>query len=289
MNWTLKMRRILFLIAFICGSLVANAQSVGEEIKDTVEDAVDKMENDLEEGVDKAKSKRKEKKEKKRDRKLKKQQSGNNVVNNETTEVPASSPANEPTTPASSQNNSAPATGADRISSYLEEFKKLDVSYIGSTQNCVGYNVYALKYKRTWFLATNVNKSSAMSVFIERPPRSEDPFPSASPFLVEGIKGTLVAQYAKKKNRRKKVKDLQLYGFYKFKKPGKRAVKGLLLIEYPKDVNKEPEFFLFKMFYDMFNKNLEEAKPDPNIQKQFEEKLQKPAEDAMEKAAGAVK
>ncbi|MBL6445816.1 hypothetical protein JMN32_05830 [Fulvivirga sp. 29W222] len=289
-------KKVLFLIAFsvsVFSAYGSYAQTVEEAVKKTVNDtaktAIEEVESEVKDEV-------KNKKEKRKEGRKKKDKNGAVESEKDIVKSPESSAKSEPVveqsnseTLAEEKNNNETPVNVDRTQAYLEEFKKLDVSYIGSTQNCVGYNVYAIKYRRTWFLATNVNESPALSVFVERPPRTEEVFPAASPFLVEGLKGILVNQYAKKKHRRKKVKDLQLYGFYKLKRPGKQAAKGLLLIEYPKELNKEPEFFLFKMFYDMFNKKKEELKPDPNIQKQFEDKLKVPMDKAKEEISTVAK
>ena len=289
---SMSTKKILFLVAFmVCGLLAADgvAQTVEEAVEETFKDTV---KSDIEEVENEVQSK-KEKRRSKRDKKKKGEKAAEKAVVEEKKqeETPKSEPVKEESKASQSEEKGGgevPANG-DRTQAYLEEFKKLDVSYIGSTQNCVGYNVYAIKYKRTWFLATNVNESPVLSVFVEKPPRTEDVFPIASPFLVEGLKGILVNKYAKKKNRRKKVKDLQLYGFYKLKRPGRQAAKGLLLIEYPKELNKEPDFFIFKFFYDMFNKKKEEMKPDPNIQQQFEDKLKGPMDKAKEEISTIAK
>lgn len=296
---SMSTKKILFLVAFtVCGLLAADgfAQNVEEAVEKTAKDAAKTAIEEVESEVNTKLEKRRAKKDKKRkkleakpEKEVIEAQKKATKPDPEEQEQPQTQvQESQPDQPKEKSSSEVPANG-DRTQAYLEEFKKLDVSYIGSTQNCVGYNVYAIKYKRTWFLATNVNESPVLSVFVEKPPRTEDAFPVASPFLVEGLKGILVNQYAKKKNRRKKVKDLQLYGFYKLKRPGRQAAKGLLLIEYPKELNKEPDFFLFKMFYDMFNKKKEEMKPDPNIQKQFEDKLKAPLDKAKEELSTVSK
>lgn len=278
-------------MVFVIGGFTATEGfSQSSEEATAVQDTVRSEQEQVEEDVNSEKKSKKDKKKNRKSRKERKAEENKNdaekpqaTIESEKTEEPS------PIKQESKENKSEVPASGDRTQAYLEEFKKLDVSYIGSTQNCVGYNVYAIKYKRTWFLATNVKDSPVLSVFIEKPPRSEAAFPAASAFVVEGLKGMLVNKYAKKKNRRKKVKDLQLYGFYKLKRPGRQAAKGVLLIEFPKELNKEPDFFVFKFFYDLFNKKKEELKPDPNIKQQFEDKLQVPVDKAKEAVSTAVK
>ncbi len=176
-----------------------------------------------------------------------------------------------------------------RSGQYLGQFKKLDVSYIGSTQNCVGYDIYALKYKRSWFLAITVQDSPNLTVFIEKPPRSEEKLPKVSDFTIEGLNGILVNQYTKKKTRRKKVNDLELYGFYKLRRQGKRVAKGILYVEFPDDVNAESNFFLFKMIKGIFGKKLPKA-PDPkSLKPELQKKIEAPIKEAEQKIDSAIK
>lgn len=117
----------------------------------------------------------------------------------------------------------------------LPEFKNLadmQVGYYGTTQNCEPFNIYAFKYKRTWMF---IAKQEANYTFlIVRPPRSEEKgvLPGSN-FLYEGLSLANENAYTKLVKRRKIVKDIEVYGYYKFYRPGKKAIKGLLLLEYP--------------------------------------------------------
>lgn len=135
----------------------------------------------------------------------------------------------------SQEKNSNDSVVVDQKSEIVSEFgglSSLHIGYYGTTQNCLPFNVYGFKYKRTWFLIAAQNTSSTYLVI--KPPRtSEDIVYTGSDFLFTGIAKSFSNNYLELKNRRRTVKDIQLYGFYKFNKPGKKAIKGLLYIEYP--------------------------------------------------------
>lgn len=115
----------------------------------------------------------------------------------------------------------------------FNNFDGVHVGYYGTTQNCLAYNVYAFKYRRTWFLIAN--QSQNLTYLVARPPRTEgQQVVGGSEYLVNGLSKAYANSYWKFKKRRKVVKDIKIYGYYKFFKPGRKAIKGLLLLEYPK-------------------------------------------------------
>lgn len=139
---------------------------------------------------------------------------------------------------------SAPdSISSNEISSILSEFKdfsELHIGFYGTTQNCLPFMVYGFKYKRTWFLIADQNKN--ITFLVVNPPRSESKIVAkGSNFLLLGLGKTYTNNYLKLKKRRKIVKDIEIYGFYKFNKPGKKAVKGLLLLEFP-ELESEPSW-----------------------------------------------
>jgi hypothetical protein len=114
----------------------------------------------------------------------------------------------------------------------FNSFSDLHISYYGTTQNCKPFNIYCFKYRRTWFLIAN--QDMKITFFTLRPPRVESTnIVSGSNFLLHGLGKAYANQYTKLKRRRKVVKDLEIYGFYKFNRPGRKSVKGLLFLEYP--------------------------------------------------------
>lgn len=114
----------------------------------------------------------------------------------------------------------------------FNNFSDLHISYYGTTQNCKPFNIYCFKYRKTWFLVAN--QEMKITFFTLRPPRVESTnIVSGSNFLLHGLGKAYANQYTKLKRRRKVVKDLEIYGFYKFNRPGRKSVKGLLFLEYP--------------------------------------------------------
>lgn len=127
-------------------------------------------------------------------------------------------------------------TGIDsKVIAELNEFKEMHISYYGTTQNCKPFNIYSFKYRWTWFFIANQDNN--VTFFVVKPPRLKTKeITPGSEFLLTGIGKSHNLSYTKLKKRRKIVKDLEVYGFYKFHKPGRKAIKGLLLLEYPKDI-----------------------------------------------------
>ena len=168
----------------------------------------------------------------------------------------------------------------------ITRFKTLDVSYLGTTQNCIPYDVYALKYYNSWILT--IIEKQTLGIFITRPPRSEEQIHTGSQYFMQGASYLVeFKNYLKKKSRRKVVNDLELYGFYKLNRLGKRTMRGLLLIELP-DTREQaaPSFFLFKFFHNLFSKA--EMPEDDRIKPNLEEKI-KPAEDKVNEQADKIK
>jgi hypothetical protein len=114
----------------------------------------------------------------------------------------------------------------------FKNLSSLHVGYYGTTQNCKAFNIYGFKYKRTWLLIANQDMN--LTYLVARPPRSEGKkVVPGSNFLFEGLSKANEHNYTKLKKRRRVIKDIEIYGFYKFHRPGKKAMKGLLLLEYP--------------------------------------------------------
>jgi hypothetical protein len=118
------------------------------------------------------------------------------------------------------------------IISAFNNFSTLHIGYYGTTQNCKPFNIYCFKYRHTWFLIANQNMN--ISFFTLYPPRTEsNDIVSGSPYLLQGLGKAYTNNYTKIKKRRRVVKDLEIYGFYKFNRPGRKSIKGLLYLEFP--------------------------------------------------------
>lgn len=127
----------------------------------------------------------------------------------------------------------------------VEALKTLIPSFSGNAENCIPYDVYGFKYKKSWIIM--LNESENVDAFIIKPPRVEGTY-LASAHFAEGVSKIIPNfYYYKQKNKRKEVNDLVLYPFYKLKWKGKKAMKGLLYIEIP-DPTVRPKFFLWRVF-----------------------------------------
>lgn len=160
----------------------------------------------------------------------------------------------------------------------INKLETLTVSFSGNAQNCIPYDVYAFKYKRSWLIV--MKESDNLALFVTKPPRSEEKLYVASDFLLDGLAKVIPNEsYYKKKNRRRVVNDIEIYPFYKMKRRGKQVMKGLLLLELPDE--KEPStFFLFKPFI----KKKDEVMDKEPLKRDFEESIQK-AKDKVSKEA----
>lgn len=137
-------------------------------------------------------------------------------------------------TPLTAQEDSLNVNLDDRKESIKElmgHFKDLHIGHYGTTQNCVAYDVYALKYRWYWFLF--IKQEDEVSMMMVRPPVKDKNIDYPSLFFAEGVARTYFHNYTKFKRRRKKVIDMYIYGFYKLNRFGRRSIKNLLLLEYP--------------------------------------------------------
>ena len=165
----------------------------------------------------------------------------------------------------------------------ISNLETLTVSFSGNAQNCIPYDVYAFKYKRSWLIA--MKESENLALFVTKPPRSEEKLYVASDYLLDGISKIIPNDtYYKKKNRRRVVNDIEIYPFYKLKRRGKQVMKGLLLLELPDE--KEPTtFFLFKPFVKKKDEVLDKAP----LKRDFEESIQKAKDKVGAEATEALK
>ncbi len=163
----------------------------------------------------------------------------------------------------------------------IDKLESLTVSFSGNAQNCIPYDVYAFKYKRSWLIV--MKESDNLALFVTNPPRTDEKLYVASDFLLDGLSRIIPnTTYYKRKNRRRVVNDIEIYPFYKLTKRGKQVMKGLLLLELPDD--KEPStFFLFKPFI----KKKDEVKDKAPLKRDFEESIQK-AKDQVSAEASEV-
>lgn len=121
--------------------------------------------------------------------------------------------------------------GDTTIMQYLKNFEDMHVGYYGSTQNCEPYEVYALKYKYHWFLF--VKKEDNVSLMQIKPPVKDKEIDYPSRFFAEGLARCYALNYTRFVKKKKDVFDMDIYGYYKFTRYGRKVMKGLLLLEYP--------------------------------------------------------
>lgn len=117
------------------------------------------------------------------------------------------------------------------ILNYLENFNDMHVGYYGTTQSCEPYDVYAFKYRYHWFLF--VKKDNKLSFMQIKPPIKNKEIDYPSRHFVEGLSRCYSLGYTRFVKRKRKVLDMDIYGYYKFNRYGRRVIRGLLLLEYP--------------------------------------------------------
>ncbi len=117
------------------------------------------------------------------------------------------------------------------IISYLNNLSNLHIGYYGTTQNCEAYDVYAFKYHKNWFLI--VSARGSLSFMHINPPIEGKKINYPSKYFIEGIARSYALGYTKLKTRKRNVVDMDIYGYYKFNKRGRKVMKGILLLEYP--------------------------------------------------------
>ncbi len=113
----------------------------------------------------------------------------------------------------------------------LKNFKNMHVGYYGTTQRCEPYDVYAFKYRYHWFLF--VKKDNNLSFMQIKPPIKDKEIEYPSRHFAEGLSRCFSLGYTKFVKRKRKVFDMDIYGYYKFNRYGRRVMRGLLLLEYP--------------------------------------------------------
>ena len=117
------------------------------------------------------------------------------------------------------------------IAKYFGDFSLLHIGYYGTAQNCIPYNIYAFKFRSKWFFYIVENKR--ISLMLVNPPIDKKiDYPSN--YLAIGLAHCFPLNYTKFKKRKRSVMDISIYGFYKFNKFGKKVMKGLILLDYPK-------------------------------------------------------
>jgi hypothetical protein len=117
------------------------------------------------------------------------------------------------------------------IVSYLNNLTNLHIGYYGTTQNCEAYDVYAFKYHKNWFLI--VSSKGNLSFMHINPPVEGKKISYPSKYFIEGIARSYSLGYTKLKTKKRNVVDMDIYGYYKFNKHGRKVMRGILLLEYP--------------------------------------------------------
>ncbi|MCX2742705.1 hypothetical protein OO013_02445 [Mangrovivirga sp. M17] len=154
----------------------------------------------------------------------------------------------------------------------IEILKNLQPGYFGNAENCIPYKVYAVKYYDSWILS--VVQADNLDVFITDGPRTEESVYHVSDFFIQGFVKALENNYVIKHSKRTIINDLEIYDYYELDRDGEIAIKGLLRLELPNTPEwKEPDFFVFKFFHNLFNRAKENAPEAPTIQPALEENM----------------
>ncbi len=157
----------------------------------------------------------------------------------------------------------------------FNSFKTLHIGYYGVSENCTHYYIYAFKYKKTWLLVANQNDN--ITFLISNPPRKEKhALTQGSTFLLEGLSLTYLNGYTRFKNKKKEEKEIDIRGFYRVNKKGRKAIKGMLLLEFPKQKIKEERELIWP--FSMFKKKAEE------VQSQSKESISNKATETIDAA-----
>jgi hypothetical protein len=127
--------------------------------------------------------------------------------------------------------SSSESTNDSTVKVYLNNFNSAHIGYYGSTQNCEPYNVYAFKYKRNWFLF--VSSGENLSFMHINPPIKDKSINYTSSYFEEGIAKSHSVGYTRLVKKKRDVVDMDIYGYYKFNRYGRKVIKGLLYLEYP--------------------------------------------------------
>jgi len=133
---------------------------------------------------------------------------------------------------AQEDSTSTSATAQDSaIISYFNNLSNMHIGYYGTTQKCEAYDVYAFKYHKNWFLI--VSARGNLSFMHINAPVEGKRISYPSKFFIEGIARSYATGYTKLKTKKRNVVDMDIYGYYKFNKRGRKVMKGMLLLEYP--------------------------------------------------------
>ncbi|MFA0964157.1 hypothetical protein AB9P05_20275 [Roseivirga sp. BDSF3-8] len=120
------------------------------------------------------------------------------------------------------------ATDSVLAEMYADDLDNIEVSYFGFTENKNEYNLYAFKgKKRYWYFVVSDGKS--IHSFYKRKKKGE--LLAGSFLATQSLLALVQESEIKKKEKRKKVNDLNLYCFYKFRKDGRKLMKGVRKVE----------------------------------------------------------
>ncbi len=122
----------------------------------------------------------------------------------------------------------------------FDDFNALHIGFYGTTENCSHYYIYGFKYKKTWLMVAN--QQEKVNFLVCNPPRQAEKklLKPGSNILLEGISLAYMDNYLKFKDKKKEVKEIDIRGYYKFNRLGKKAMKGILYLDYPKVKKKFP-------------------------------------------------
>ncbi|MGB3180942.1 MAG: hypothetical protein WBB45_06110 [Cyclobacteriaceae bacterium] len=111
---------------------------------------------------------------------------------------------------------------------YSDDLDSIEVSYFGFTDNKNDYRLHAFKGKKKhWYFV--VSDSVSIHSFYKKGKNGE--LQTGSLLLTQSLLACVAQDEIRKKEKRKKVNDLNLYCFYKFKKDGRKLVKRIRKVE----------------------------------------------------------
>jgi hypothetical protein len=161
---------------------------------------------------------------------------------------------------------------------YADELDSIEVSYSGFTDNKNVYRMHAFKgRKKRWYFI--ISDSVSVHSFYKKAKKGE--LKSSSLLLTQSILACVEQGEVNKKEKRKKVNDLNLYCYYKFRKDGQKLVKRIRKVEEEKSGSWVLKVLgaPFKPVVSLFqSKDKKEAAKEELMQKKLEKLQEKQAE-----------
>lgn len=161
---------------------------------------------------------------------------------------------------------------------YADDLDSIEVSYSGFTDNKNDYRMHAFKGKKKyWYFI--ISDSVSVHSFYKKGKKGE--LQSSSFLLTQSLLACIGEDQIRKKEKRKKVNDLNLYCYYKFRKDGRMLVKSIRKVEEEKSGSWVLKVLgaPFKPIVSIFqSKDKKEAAKEELMQKKLDKLQEKQAE-----------